>query len=100
MRARYSSVEGRSKGMNMKTVSKYVLAAVAGTTMLAFSAVSASAAYACSCNICWVVKEKYSYPADSKVVIREESWKPSADITIRESGAGRGYYVGTEWRTW
>jgi hypothetical protein len=50
--------------------------------------------------VCWVVKEKYNYPADAKVVVREESWKPSADITIREPGAGRGYYVGTEWRTW
>ena len=58
----------------MATVSKYVLAAVAGTTMLAFSAASASAAYACNGNVCWEVKEKYTYPADSKVVIREESW--------------------------
>jgi hypothetical protein len=68
--------------------------------MLAFTAVGASAAYACSGNVCWVVKERYEYPADSKVVIREESWKPSAEITIREPGAGRGYYVGSEWRTW
>ena len=84
----------------MKTLSKYALAAVAGTTMLAFSAVNASAAYACNGNVCWVVKEKYTYPADAKVVIREESWKPSADITIREPREGRGYYVGSEWRTW
>jgi hypothetical protein len=84
----------------MKTLSKYALAAVAGTTMLAFSAVSASAAYACNGNVCWVVKEKYAYPADAKVVVREESWKPSADITIREPREGRGYYVGSEWRTW
>jgi hypothetical protein len=61
---------------------------------------TASAAYACNGNVCWVVKEKYTYPADSKVIVREESWKPSADITIREPGAGRGYYVGTEWRSW
>jgi hypothetical protein len=50
--------------------------------------------------VCWVVKEKYAYPADAKVVVREETWKPTADITIREPGAGRGYYVGTEWRAW
>ena len=79
---------------------KYLVTATAGAVLLAFSAVSASAAYACNGNVCWVVKEKYSYPADSKVVIREETWKPSADITIREHGAGRGYYVGSEWRTW
>jgi len=84
----------------MTALSKYFLAVVAGTTMLAFSAVSASAAYACNGNVCWVVKEKYSYPADSKVIVREDSWKPGADITIREPGAGRGYYVGSEWRSW
>jgi hypothetical protein len=84
----------------MKALSKYTLALVAGTTMLAFSAVGASAAYACNGNVCWVVKEKYTYPADAKVVVREETWKPSAEITIREPGAGRGYYVGSEWRTW
>jgi len=81
-------------------MSKYLVTAAAGAVLLAFSAVSASAAYACVGNVCWIVKEKYSYPADAKVVVREESWKPSADITIRESGAGRGYYAGTTWRTW
>jgi hypothetical protein len=81
-------------------MSKYLVTAAAGAVLLAFSAVSASAAYACNGNVCWVVKEKYSYPADAKVVVREETWKPSADITIREHGAGRGYYVGSEWRTW
>jgi hypothetical protein len=79
---------------------KYLFATAAGATLLAFSAVDASAAYACSGNVCWVVKEKYTYPAESKVIVREETWKPSADITIREGRPGRGYYVGTEWRTW
>jgi len=67
---------------------------------LAFSAVGASVTNKCNGNVCWETKEKYTYPADSKVVVREESWKPSADIIIREPGAGRGYYVGSEWRTW
>jgi hypothetical protein len=84
----------------MTTPSKYVLSAVTGTIMLAFSAVSASAAYACNGNVCWVVKERYTYPAESNVIVREDSWKPSADITIREPREGRGYYVGSEWRTW
>ena len=84
----------------MATLTKYLLAAVTGTTMLAFSAVSASAAYACNGNVCWVVKERYSYPADSKVIIREDTWKPGPDITIREPREGRGYYVGSDWRTW
>ena len=81
-------------------MSKYLLTAAAGAVLLGFSVASASAAYACNGNVCWVVKEKHTYPADAKVVIREESWKPSADITIREPREGRGYYVGSEWRTW
>ena len=81
-------------------MSKYLVTVSAGAVLLAFSAVSASAAYACVGTVCWVAKEKYTYPAESKVIVREESWKPSADITIREARPGRGYYVGTEWRTW
>ena len=79
---------------------KCFVAAAASAALLSFSAVSASAAYACNGNVCWVVKEKYDYPKESKVVVHEESWKPSADITIREGRPGRGYYVGTEWKTW
>ena len=79
---------------------KVAFAVLAGTAVLAFSTIGASAAYVCSDNVCWVVKEKYEYPKESKVVIREESWKPSASITIREAGPGRGYYKGTTWTTW
>jgi hypothetical protein len=79
---------------------KYVLAAVTATVMLAFSAATASAAYACVGNVCWLTKERYEYPAESKVIIREETWKPSADITIRERGQGRGYYRGSAWTSW
>jgi hypothetical protein len=79
---------------------KHLCAAAAGTVLLAFSAVSASAEYACNGNVCWVIKERYTYPAESRVVIREESWKPGPEITIREHGPGRGYYVGAEWRAW
>jgi len=81
-------------------MSKYLVTTAAGAVLLAFSAVSASALYACNGNVCWTVKEKLAYPAESKVIVREESWKPSADITIREARPGRGYYVGSDWRTW
>jgi hypothetical protein len=81
-------------------MNKYFVTAAAGAVLLAFSAVSASAAYACNGNVCWVVKEKYAYPAESKVIVREETWKPTPEITIREHGPGRGFYAGTEWRTW
>lgn len=84
----------------MKALSKCALASVVGTTMLAFSAVSAAAAYACNGNVCWTTTERYTYPKRSKVIIRSESWKPSARITVREAGPGRGYYVGSRWTTW
>lgn len=81
-------------------MTKYLSAAATGAILLAFSAADASAAYACNGNVCWVIKERHTYPAESKVIIREETWKPSADIVIRTPREGRGYYVGTEWRTW
>ena len=84
----------------MTNLSKCVGAAATGACLLAFSTAVASAAYACNGNVCWVIKERYSYPAESKVIVREETWKPSAQIVIREHGAGRGYYVGSDWRTW
>ena len=84
----------------MTTLSKYVFAAVTGTMILAFSAVSASAAYACIGNVCWIVKENYVYPPEATVVVREETWKPGPEITIREPGAGRGYWKGSVWTTW
>jgi len=84
----------------MRALGKYVLAGVTGTVMLAFSAATASAAYACVGNVCWVAKEKYTYPADSKVIVREETWKPSKEVTIREAGPGRGYYKGEVWTSW
>jgi len=81
-------------------MTKYLVTAATGAVLLAFSAVGASAAYACNGNVCWVVKEKYTYPAESKVIVREETWKPTPDITIRESGQGRGYYKGGTWTSW
>ena len=81
-------------------MSKYLFATAAGAVLLAFSAVNASAAYACNGNVCWIVKEHYTYPAESKVIVREEAWKPSAEIVVREPREGRGYYVGSDWRSW
>ena len=79
---------------------QYLFATAAGAALLAFSAVGASAAYVCSGNVCWVAKERHEYPASAKIIVREETWKPAASITIREPGPGRGYYVGSEWKTW
>ena len=77
-------------------MSKYLFATATGATLLVFSAVSASAAIACSGNVCWHVKEKYTYPAESKVIIHEDSWKPASGVTIREH-EGRGYWKGDVW---
>ena len=79
---------------------KYLFAAAAGTALLAFSAVTASAAYVCSDNVCWTTKETYEYPKESKVVVREEAWKPDTTVVIKEPGSGRGYYRGGVWTTW
>lgn len=84
----------------MTTVSKYVLSAVTGSMLLTFTAANALAAYACNGDVCWTIKEKYTYPADAKIVVHEDTWKPAPSITIREHGPGRGYYVGSDWRTW
>jgi hypothetical protein len=72
-------------------------AACAG--LLALSTLSASAALVCSGNICWHAHETYQYPAESRVVIHEDSWKPGPEVTIREHD-GRGYWSGDRWVTW
>ena len=79
---------------------KVFIGALTVVGILAFSAATASAAYVCSGDVCWISKEKYTYPAEAKVIVREESWKPTASVTVRESGAGRGYYKGSVWTTW
>ncbi|MBV9556996.1 MAG: hypothetical protein JO254_07935 [Pseudolabrys sp.] len=64
-------------------------------------ATTVSAAIVCTGNVCWHAKEKYAYPAESKVIVREDSWKPepSAKIEFREH-EGRGYWRDSTWVTW
>jgi hypothetical protein len=80
----------------MTRATKTLLATAIGTVALALSAASASADVACIGNVCWHVKEKHTYPAESKVIIREESWKPGPAIKFREH-EGRGYWKGDVW---
>jgi hypothetical protein len=82
----------------MKLRPKLLLGAALGAAAMALSATSASAYIACSGDACWHVKEHYSYPADSKVIVNEDSWKwgPSEHFTWREH-AGRGYWRGDAW---
>jgi hypothetical protein len=80
------------------TAHKLVLAATAGTALRIATSIGASAAIACAGNACWHVKERYSYPAESKVIVHEDNWKwgPSEHFAWREH-AGRGYWRGDAW---
>jgi hypothetical protein len=79
-------------------LSKFVLGTILGAAALTLSMASASAYIACSGNACWHVKERLSYPADSKVIVHEDSWKwgPSERFSWREH-EGRGYWKGDIW---
>jgi hypothetical protein len=85
--------------IQMKPISKVLVAGVVGASVLAFSAVGASAAIACSGNVCWHAKEKYDYPAASRVVVHEDGWKAEPTIKFREH-EGRGYWKGDVWTSW
>jgi hypothetical protein len=81
----------------MTRTTKRLLGTAIGAAALALSAASASAdSIACSGDTCWHVKDKYTYPAESKVIIREEKWKPGPTIKFREH-EGRGYWRGGTW---
>jgi hypothetical protein len=77
-------------------MNKALTGLILGAGVLAFSASGASAAVVCSGNTCWHVKEKYSYPRESGVVVHEDNWKPGPGITFRER-EGRGYWKGETW---
>ena len=81
--------------------SKTLLSTALGASALAITAVSASAGIACVGPVCWHTTERYEYPADSRVVVHEDSWKPAADakITWREH-TGRGYWRDDKWVEW
>ena len=75
--------------------------AAAGVALLAGSAVSASAAIACTGDVCWHTHEHYTYPPESKVIIHEDNWRwgPNEHYTFREH-EGRGYWHGDHWTEW
>jgi hypothetical protein len=81
----------------MTRATKNLLCIAVGASALALSAATASAdTIACSGNTCWHVKERYTYPKESQVIIREENWKPGPSIRFREH-EGRGYWKGESW---
>ena len=84
----------------MRLISTLASAPVAAA-LLAGSAVSASAAVACSGNVCWHTHERYTYPRDSGVTVHEDNWRwgPNEHYTFREH-EGRGYWHGDRWTEW
>jgi len=83
----------------MKTHSKFLVCTAASAAFVAISAVSASAAIACSGNVCWHSHERYRYPHTAHVVVHADTWKWGPSVTIREH-EGRGYWHGDRWNTW
>jgi len=84
----------------MRLVTTLASAAI-GAALLAGSAVNASAAIACSGNVCWHTSETYTYPKGAKVIIHEDSWRwgPNERYSFREH-EGRGYWRGDRWTEW
>ena len=85
----------------MTSLGKTLLGATAGLGLLALSAVSASAAIACSGNVCWHTQETYTYPSESRVIVHPDSWRwgPSEKFSWREH-EGRGYWRNDDWVEW
>ena len=85
----------------MNLLSKTLASAALGAGLLAMTSMGASAAIACSGNVCWHTHETYQYPPDSKVIIHRDNWKagPRDHFSFREH-EGRGYWRGDNWETW
>jgi hypothetical protein len=83
----------------MTSLRKSLLGAALGASVLAVSAVSASAAIVCSGSVCWHVPERYEYPPTAGIVIHEDDWHAGPGIVFREH-EGRGYWHGDRWETW
>jgi hypothetical protein len=86
---------------HMKSLSRTLAIAGVGASILAFSAVSASAEIACNGDVCWHVKDRYEYPPTAKIIIHPDDWKwePSEHYSWREH-EGRGYWRGDRWTEW
>jgi hypothetical protein len=82
----------------MTSLNKALLGAAMGAGILAFSAISASAAIVCSGSVCWHTHEAYEYPPDAGVVVHPDDWRWGAGerFSWREH-EGRGYWRGDRW---
>lgn len=96
-----ASVGATGRSLDIITLRSVVLTTAIGAGLLAASAATASAAIVCSGDVCWHTTERYEYPPDARVTIREDTWKPAPDakVTFREH-AGRGYWRDDKWVEW
>ena len=82
----------------MTSVTKILLPLTVSAGVLAFSALSASAAIVCTGPVCWHTHEAYEYPPTAGVVVHPDTWRggPGEHYSWREH-PGRGYWHGDRW---
>ncbi len=82
----------------MTMLHKALIGTAAGAAALGLSSIAASAAIACSGDVCWHTPGHYRYPAEARVVVHPDSWHwgPRAHFRFREH-EGRGYWSGDTW---
>ena len=83
----------------MKLALKTLLAAAVATGAVALIPAAASAAIACTGDVCWHTHETYHYPHSARVVIHPDHWHHGPKVVIREH-EGRGYWHGGSWVEW
>jgi hypothetical protein len=59
----------------MTSLSKVLVGTAIGAGMVAFSALSASAAVVCTGSVCWHTQERYEYPPTARVIIHDDNWR-------------------------
>ena len=85
----------------MTSLNKALLDALAGASLLAVSAVNASAAIVCSGGACWHTHEAYDYPPAAGVVVHPDDWRwGSHEHYSWREHEGRGYWHGDRWTEW
>jgi hypothetical protein len=83
----------------MRFLDKALLSSAVGAAVLALTVVNASAAIVCNGDVCWHVKERYTYPPEAHITVHEDTWKAGPTIRFREH-EGRGYWKGDRWTEW
>ena len=82
----------------MKLSTKALTSVAIGAGLLMATSLNASAAIACSGDVCWRTHEAYRYPPHAGVIVHGDDWKwgPNEHYTFREH-EGRGYWRGDRW---